>query len=83
MRVGKPGESVVAFVMQLRQNTKHCEFGNSLEEILGDCLVCGIVDGKMQCALLIRHVGTGPVGPALAGPLFGNIKIEAQFSINE
>ena len=53
MRVGKPGESVVTFVMQLRQNTKHCVFGNSLEEILGDCLVCGIVDGKMQCALLI------------------------------
>ena len=33
--------------------------------------------------ILTRHVGTGPVGPALAGPLFGNIKIEAQFSINE
>ena len=51
-RVRKPGESVATFVAQLRQLTEHCEFGDSLEEMLRDRLVCGIADGRMQRALL-------------------------------
>ena len=31
---------------------QYCEFGNGLEEMLRDCLVCGIADVRMQRALL-------------------------------
>ena len=41
------------YVAQLRQLTQYyCEFGDSLEEMLRDRLVCGIADVRMQRALL-------------------------------
>ena len=51
-RVRQQGESVATYVAQLRQLTQYCEFGDSLEEMLRDCLVCRIADVRMQRALL-------------------------------
>ena len=51
-RVRQQGESVATYVAQLRQLTQYCEFGDSLEEMLRDRLVCGIADVRMQRVLL-------------------------------
>ena len=39
-RTQKPGETVATFVAELRQLSEFCEFGASLEDMLGDRLVC-------------------------------------------
>ena len=44
----KPGETVATFVVELRQLSKFCEFGASLENMLRDWLVCGIASGIQQ-----------------------------------
>ena len=43
---------MVAYVAQLREFAQYCEFGDSLGEMLRDCLVCGIADISMQWVLL-------------------------------
>ena len=48
----RQGESVVAFVAELRQLTEYCDFGASLDDILCDRLVCGINDERIQQRLL-------------------------------
>ena len=51
-RFRKPGESVTAFVSELRSIAKSCNFGDTLETMLRDRIVCGINDAVIQCRLL-------------------------------
>ena len=48
----QPGESVATFVAKLRHLTQHCEFGDSLQDMLRDRLVCGVNDTCLQRRLL-------------------------------
>ena len=50
--VRKPGESVVSFLPRLRATSEHCNYGDSLEPMLRDRLVCGIGDKTIQKRLL-------------------------------
>ena len=38
--------------MELRRLTEHCEYGTSLNDVLRDCLVCGIKHDHIQQRLL-------------------------------
>lgn len=51
-RFRKPGESIASFVAELRNLSEHCDFQNTLEEMLRDRLVCGINDEQIQRRLL-------------------------------
>jgi len=51
-RFCKPGESVTAFVSELRSIAKHCNFGDTLETMFRDRIVCGINDTIIQHQLL-------------------------------
>ena len=51
-RVWNPGESVVNFLAQLRSLAARCNYGDSLENMLQDRLVCGINDDSTQKGLL-------------------------------
>lgn len=51
-KVRGEGESVATFVAGLRKMTEHCEFGDSLEDMIRDRFVCGINDDKIQRRLL-------------------------------
>ena len=46
-RSQQPGETVTAFVSELRRLSEHCKFEDFREEILRDRLVCGIVSGAI------------------------------------
>ena len=43
---------MAGFVLQLRHLSKHCEFGDKLDHMLRDKIVCGINDVRMQECLL-------------------------------
>ena len=47
-RFRKPGESISSYVAELRNISEHCDFQNTLEEMLRDRLVCGINDEQIQ-----------------------------------
>ena len=51
-KVRQPGESVSTYVSQLRTLAEHCNFGEMLERMLRDRLVCGINDPRIQRRLL-------------------------------
>ena len=51
-RFRKPGESVTAFVSELCSIAKSCNFGDTLETMLRDRIVCGINDSIIQHRLL-------------------------------
>ena len=51
-RFRKPEESVTAFVSELRSIAKYCNFGDTLETMLRDRIVCGINDAVIQRQLL-------------------------------
>ena len=51
-RVQKPDEKVTEFVAQLRKLSEYCRFGDSLNDMLRDQLVCGCKDKALQCKLL-------------------------------
>eukprot|EP00731_Ephydatia_muelleri_P037009 Em0376g4a len=51
-RSQRDGESVSQFVAELRKLSEHCDFGNTLEDMLRDRLVCGIRDIRVQRRLL-------------------------------
>ena len=51
-RIQKEGESVAEFVAQLRQLSEHCQFGDTLNDMLRDRIVCGINDQRIQRRLL-------------------------------
>ena len=47
-RVRKPGETVAAYIAELRALSEYCKYGDTLESILRDRLVCGINDPQIQ-----------------------------------
>ena len=47
-----PGETVANYIAELRRLSEHCQFGESLDTMLRDCLVCSINDKHMQRHLL-------------------------------
>ena len=49
------GEGVAAYIAELRKLTEHCNFGETLPEMLRDRLVCGINDKKIQRRLLAER----------------------------
>ena len=48
----KPGQSIAEFVAELRHVAEHCDYGETLEEMLRDRLVCGVNDDRIQRRLL-------------------------------
>ena len=54
-RTRKPGESVANFLAQLRSLATRCNYGDSLENMLRDRLVCGINDDSIQKRLLAER----------------------------
>ena len=46
------GENVSTFVAQLSKLSEHCNFGDTLNDMLHDRLVCGISDQRMKRRLL-------------------------------
>ena len=48
----KPDEKVIDFVALLRKLSEHCNFGDTLDDILRDRLGCGCKDKALQCKLL-------------------------------
>ena len=51
-RVRQPEESVAKFVATLRHLAIHCGYGDSLNDMLRDRLICGINDARIQRRLL-------------------------------
>ena len=51
-RYCRPGESIATFVTELRRLSEFCNFGDTLEAMIRDCIVCGINDDAMQKRLL-------------------------------
>jgi len=49
------GAGVAAYVAELRKLTEHCNFGETLPEMLRDRLVCGINNKKIQRRLLAER----------------------------
>ena len=43
-----PGESVAAFVAELRRLSEHCQYGDTLDNMLRGRLVCGIANKGLQ-----------------------------------
>ena len=50
--IQKPSESVSEFVTQLCKLSEYCEFGDTLQDMLRDRLVCKCKDQRLQCKLL-------------------------------
>ena len=51
-RLRKPGENVSSYVADLRALADHCSFGNSLDIMIHDRLICGINEHSIQKRLL-------------------------------
>ena len=51
-RVRQPGESVATFLAELRALAKFCNYGDMLDSMLWDRMVCGINDLQIQKRLL-------------------------------
>ncbi|XP_058872250.1 uncharacterized protein K02A2.6-like [Acipenser ruthenus] len=51
-RFRQPGESVATYVAELRRLSEHCVFGEMLDRMLRDRLVCGLQDDRIQRRLL-------------------------------
>ena len=51
-RFRKPGESISVFVSELRALAQKCNFGDTLEDMLRDRLVCGVNNDAIQHCLL-------------------------------
>ncbi|KAB0801764.1 hypothetical protein PPYR_03950 [Photinus pyralis] len=49
------GESISAYMAKLRKMAEHCQFGNTLEVMLRDRLVCGAKDKNIQRRLLAER----------------------------
>ena len=47
-RLCRPGESIATFVTELRSLSEFCNFGEMLEDMIQNRLVCGINDEAMQ-----------------------------------
>ena len=46
------GENISTFVAELRKLSEHCNFGDTLNDMLQDRLLCGIIDQRVQSRLL-------------------------------
>ena len=44
----KPSESISEYIAVLRKAAEHCNYGESLSEMLQDKLVCGITNSAVQ-----------------------------------
>ncbi|XP_041379565.1 uncharacterized protein LOC121392407 [Gigantopelta aegis] len=51
-RTRKEGESIANFVAHLRELSEHCQFGDTLNDMLRDRLICGCNDDRLQRLLL-------------------------------
>ena len=51
-RLRKEGESVAAYMAELRRLAEHCNYGDTLDKMLRDRLVWGINDAGIQRKLL-------------------------------
>ena len=51
-RVRKQGETVAAYIAELRALSEYCNYGDTLESMLRDRLVCGVNDVQIQKRLL-------------------------------
>ena len=51
-RLRQPEESVATFVAALRHLAIHCDYGDSLNDMLRDRLICGIIEPRIQRRLL-------------------------------
>lgn len=47
-RTRQDGESISEYVAQLRKLSEHCNFGDSLTDMIRDRLVCGVNDKRLQ-----------------------------------
>lgn len=47
-RVRKKDESIASYLAALRQLAEFCEYGETLDDMLRDRLVCGVNDEKIQ-----------------------------------
>ena len=54
MRNRKLGESISQYMAELRRMSQYSEYGDSLESMLRDCLVCGVNHDRMQQCLLSK-----------------------------
>ena len=54
-RTQGPKETVATYVAELRARGQHCGFGDSLEDMLRDRLVCGVNDERIQRRLLAER----------------------------
>ena len=52
------GESVSTFIAELCKLSEHCDFGDTLNDMLRDRLVCGINDQRIQRRLLAESALT-------------------------
>ena len=53
--VRSPRESIATFVAGLRSVGQHCGFGDALEDMIRDRLVCGVNDDRIQRRLLAER----------------------------
>ena len=53
-RACKSGENVSTYVSELRKLSEYCDFGDTLEDMLRERLVCGINDKRVQRRLLVE-----------------------------
>ena len=53
-RTRKEGESIAKFVAHLRELSEHCQFGDTLNDMLRDRLICGCNDDRLQRLLLAK-----------------------------
>ena len=51
-RLQQPGESISTSIAQLHKIARHCKFGNVLDDMLRDRLVCGCRNKRLQYKLL-------------------------------
>jgi hypothetical protein len=47
-RAQREGETIAEFVAELRRLSEHCKFGDTLEDMLRDRIVCSIRDTRLQ-----------------------------------
>ena len=54
-RFCQQGETIQQYVAELRNLSAHCDFGDQLEKMLRDPLVCGLNDERIQRRLLAEN----------------------------
>jgi len=57
-RYRQPGETVKAFIAELRGLAEKCDYGDSLDSMLRDRFVCGLRDDKLTKSCLRRGISS-------------------------